>query len=117
MLQEGTHLTKRENENGDKPGAKRSSSEDGGEGVNRHAANTSEWHLDRIKRNKLKGRQEIGREGERGVGVSWSMAKWKGARLCVTQFEMPTVLCKFNKRHHHKRCKALRLKCYFMIVL
>lgn len=46
---EGTHLTERENEKWDKSGAKRSLSEEEGEGVNSHAANTYEWHLDRIK--------------------------------------------------------------------
>lgn len=43
---EGTHLTERENEKGDKSGAKRSSSEEG-EGVNSHAV--TQWHLDRTK--------------------------------------------------------------------
>ena len=45
LRREGTHLSERGNEKGDKSGGKRSASED----IDSHAENTKEWHLDRIQ--------------------------------------------------------------------
>lgn len=48
---EGMNLRERGNQKGDKSGGKRSASEEQkeDEGMNSHAENTKEWHLDRIK--------------------------------------------------------------------
>lgn len=81
---EGTNLSKRGNEIGDKSGGKRSASEEEveNEGVNSHAENTKEWHLDRMKsgidRKSSKRLWWREREKERGVQVLAGV-KWKEA--------------------------------------
>lgn len=69
-----------------------------------------------------------GREGMGGLGagLSWSITKWKGAWLCVTQFELPsTSQTQYATYVTHKGDIVTRnvsklyfgLKCYLVLML